>query len=200
MLKDDGRGVGEPLNETGVDGHGLVVRGRHWLSVAPGASAARSYRARLQSGLLGTGMLAVAPLTSGETPAGWVSKYKSGASALAAASGLPPNVHLVTLQSQGPKSLLVRLAHLYEVGEDAVMSANVTVGLANLVAGVTITSATELTLLASVPLASVKPVSYLIDGQASPVTLPIVPPIPGGGDLSVTLGPMQIRTFLCTTA
>ena len=29
LLHDDKRGVAEPLNETGVDGDGLIIRGKH---------------------------------------------------------------------------------------------------------------------------------------------------------------------------
>ena len=31
MLHDDRRGVGEPLNETGLNGDGLIIRGSHLL-------------------------------------------------------------------------------------------------------------------------------------------------------------------------
>lgn len=179
-------------------GKGLVVRGRHWLSIAPTAAAPQIYRARFQNGLLGTGLVALAPLASGVTPASWVAAHKSSATPLGTGpTGLPANVHLVTLQSLSPTSTLVRLAHLYEAGEDATMSAPATVSLASLFAGKAVSTCTEMTLIDSIPLADVAPVSYLIDGRAAPVTLPVVPPAPAGASLDVTLAAMEIRTFEC---
>ena len=34
LLHDDRRGVGEPLNETGVDGNGLIITGIHHVSLS----------------------------------------------------------------------------------------------------------------------------------------------------------------------
>lgn len=154
----------------------------------------------MQTGLLGQGVLAFAQL-NGATPQAWATTYKTTGSALTSApAGLPANVHVVTLQSLGPNSILIRLAHTFESGEDSVLSGNVTVSLANLVAGQTIIAATELTLVASMPLADVPSVTYNIDGRAQPVTLPYVPAMPSGTGLDVTLSSMQVRTFLCTTA
>ena len=44
MLYDDALGVGEPLNETGSDGKGLIVRGKHYLLLENLAEANRSHR------------------------------------------------------------------------------------------------------------------------------------------------------------
>ena len=47
LLYDDAFGVGEALNETAF-GQGLVVRGKHWLQLSIGKSAA-SRRHRLKA-------------------------------------------------------------------------------------------------------------------------------------------------------
>ncbi|KAK7507344.1 hypothetical protein BaRGS_00001279, partial [Batillaria attramentaria] len=44
LLHDDSLGVGEPLNETGADGKGLVVRGSHYVFVGPISTAASVHR------------------------------------------------------------------------------------------------------------------------------------------------------------
>jgi len=109
----------------------------------------------------------------------------------------PPQLHLLTVHSWGPKTLLMRVSHSYEVGDDVVLSRNATVALQGLLTGVTIASVTEMTLPASQPLAAASTTTYnLVDGSS--VTLPVVPPAPQAPDFEVTLNPMQIRTFLCT--
>ena len=88
----------------------------------------------------------------------------------------------------------------YEAGEDPALSANVTVSLAALLSpgaggGGGVTAAIELTLPASQPLADVPQHVYPVLGGGS-FTVPLVPPAPDGPGLDVTLGPMDIRTFL----
>ena len=46
LLHDDGRGVSEALNETGLDGKGLIITGRHLVSLVKPA-AGRAARARI---------------------------------------------------------------------------------------------------------------------------------------------------------
>lgn len=68
--------------------------------------------------------------------------------------------------------------------------------LAKLFAEHTIISATERTLTNNQPLASVPSATYRLEGGGM-ITVPQLPAPPAGPDLTVTLEPMQVRTFLC---
>lgn len=86
----------------------------------------------------------------------------------------------------------------YEVGEDAVLSANVTVSLASLLSGGRrIVAAVDMTLPGSLPLADVPQQNYVTDGGAH-YSVPVLPNPPTGAELEITLHPMEIRTLLCT--
>ena len=124
LTKDDSRGVGEPLNETQFTtsyaapnggahyGPALIVRGQHWVSLEPPATAASVWRP-LQDRLYARPVLAFTPTASG-VPV--VPRFS------AVAAALPPNVMLMTLHSLAPNQVLLRLAHQFGVGEDAVLS------------------------------------------------------------------------------
>ena len=196
MMHDDGRGVGQNLNEPGLDGSGLIIRGTHWLTVAPAAETHR-YKTLQQLGLaLPTTVRAFAPLGA-LTPAQWLAANTATASLLSAP--LPANVHLATTHAHSKGTLLLRLAHLYEAGEDAALSANVTVALATLFAGRTVASAVDMTLPGTQPLAGVRQVTYRTD-DGDAFVAPVVPAPAAGAGLSVTLGPMDIRTLMVTFA
>uniref|UniRef100_A0AAR2JS97 Alpha-mannosidase n=1 Tax=Pygocentrus nattereri TaxID=42514 RepID=A0AAR2JS97_PYGNA len=114
LLRDDYRGVGEPLSEPGEFGNGLVVRGRLLLTLTPPETAADSHRPLAQG-------LVLQPLLS----------FQEGApkptSKLEAA--LPPAVHLLTLSQWDSESVLLRLEHQYESGESKAFSQPVTLNL-----------------------------------------------------------------------
>lgn len=207
LTKDDRKGVFESLNELGVNGKGLVVRGVHRVQIRPaGAPAARAYRAALQSALLPP-LLRGTSLPAGVTPAAWAASLPNGtASASALVAPLPANLFLVTVHARNASSLLVRLAHTFEVGEDPTLSGNVSASLAALLAPTFghVTAAVELTLTGGLPLADVPPVTYTYvpeaGGQPVTATLPLVPPPPASGSLSVGLAAMEVRTFSLTMA
>lgn len=138
-----------------------------------------------------------AALPAGVTPSSWISTYKPAFSGVSAP--LPPQLHLLTAHSWGPTTLLLRVSHSFEAGEDATLSQPASVNLASILPGVTLSSCTETTLTGNQPLATAPQWTYAVEGGPT-VTLPVVPPPPSGAGMSVTLGPMEIRTFMCTTA
>lgn len=190
-----------PIAETGIDGKGLIIRTVHRVSLDTAATAGVQRRTALAN-LYYRPLPRISPLPTGVSPAQWIGQYKASYTGLTAA--LPANVHLLTAHSLGPKTLLLRVAHSYETGEDSTNSQPATVNLATIFAPFTITAATEMTLTGNQPLTAAPQVTYQVKnpsgGAPTTVTLPVVPPAPSGNGLQITLSPMQIRTFMCTTS
>lgn len=194
LQHDDSRGVGEPLNEPGLsfNGTGLIVRGTHRLSIDPPASAAANGKAAVQA-LMFRPYITFSPLGA-TSPATWAATYKATFTGLAAP--LPANVHLLTAHAQSPSQVLVRLAHLFEPGEDATLSQPATVSLTGLFQGQTLANCVELTTVGSRPLASVPVRTVQIEGEGAS-TWPTLPAAPNGAAQTITVAPMAIRTFMC---
>jgi len=92
--------------------------------------------------------------------------------------------------------VLVRIAHSYELSEDAAMAAPATVSLKALFpagARVALGACSETTLTGNQALANAPKVTYNVTGVGA-FTNPTVPPF--NGDV-FTIEAMQIRTFMC---
>lgn len=222
---DDSRGVQEPLNETmcgcndigatpghmGVHGHegdggcdcaGLTVRGRHWL-IFDSVQEVHRQRRLLSEQLNFPALLA---FSQEEAPASLpINSMLS--------SALPPNVKLVTLTSNyashNDGKLLLRLAHLYQVGEHATLAQPVVLDLKRIFgrAGLKITSAVETTLTGNRGMDEWEKAKHMWKGHATNAQastrlditsklaftkrVPFVFP-------QLTLRPMEVRTFLAT--
>ena len=219
---DDSRGVQEPLNETmcgcgdinaapgqmgqhGREGDGgclcagLTVRGKHWLVLGT-KDEVNAYRRKASEKLNFPATLAFSKeKLAPKTPT---------ASMLTAA--LPENVKLVTFTSNyasiNDGQLLLRLAHLYSVGEHPTLAQPVNVSLANLFAApsLSITAAQEVTLGANQDMNAfqqkklVWDTKYMHKKEARLDAFDRVAFDPSDADLTVTLRPMEVRTFLVT--
>uniref|UniRef100_A0A8K9X609 Alpha-mannosidase n=1 Tax=Oncorhynchus mykiss TaxID=8022 RepID=A0A8K9X609_ONCMY len=123
LLYDDVRGVGEPLNEmSDIYPEGLVVRGRHLLSLSPPATAADTHRPLAQEVVLQP----LITFTDGELHPSTRLEF-SGLQAV-----LPPAVHLLTVSQWDQDTVLLRLEHQYQASESKEHSQPVTVNLQRL--------------------------------------------------------------------
>ncbi|XP_008583190.1 PREDICTED: lysosomal alpha-mannosidase [Galeopterus variegatus] len=187
LLRDDGRGVGEPLLEAGL---GVWVRGRHLVLLDRVRTAAAGHRLLAEKEVLAP-QVVLAP--GGGAP------YHPGTTHRTQFSGLrrelPSSVHLLTLARWGPDMLLLRLEHQFAVGEDSGrnLSSPVTLDLRDLFSTFTITRLQETTLAANQLRASASRLKW------TPNTGPTHHPTPSLLDpATVTLQPMEIRTFLAS--
>ena len=187
ILYDDHRGVGEPLNETGQFGDGLIVRGKHIVLVDNFVNSTVLHR------MIGEGLLTkMQPIFMEDTskPAGIINKYNVNFTGMV--TELPPNVHLLTLQVWGLNTYLLRLEHQFEADETP-YNQPVDISLAKLFVFTSITEVNELVLSGNAPLSSVHRMKWETDdGEASSETQhkPVE-----GPNFTVTLKPMEIRTF-----
>ncbi|XP_066512258.1 lysosomal alpha-mannosidase-like [Hoplias malabaricus] len=184
LLRDDYRGVGEPLSEPGEFKEGLVVRGKLLLIVTPPETAADSHRPLAQG-------IVLQPLLSfqqGVLP----HSAKLEFSALDAA--LPPAVHLLTLSQLSSDSVLLRLEHQFEKKESKTFSQPVTVNLMKLFSTLEVLGASEMSLGANQWKENMSRFQWntTTDADMKPLWAEMRDPSPW----EVTLNPMEIRTFL----
>ena len=198
MVRDDGRGVGEALNETGLDGNGLIITGSTWVHLSPLADAA--YHARATANALYTPVhQSYAPLS--ESIAEYIGGHQVNATFLR--TDLPLQVELITAQVFTEGKVLIRLAHSYGVGESQAYSTPVTVDLSTLFV-VPIIDAQEMNLSAALPKGTRS--RYEWNTTESADSAPWRPssrrgrPEVAAAGLNVTINPAEVRTFLCTVA
>jgi lysosomal alpha-mannosidase len=187
LLYDDFRGVGEPLNETNG------IRTLHHLHFA---EIEQSSRLQRTDALLLNNPIQFFFASPQKSAQSWLSSHKPIWSPLSAP--LPLNAHVLTLKplSSGNKAqMLLSLNHPYAIGEDSILSQNVTVDLATMFEQVTIDSIEEMSLTGNQPLKDIHRLQWnTVNG---PTQTPHEPLDPTAG-LSVTLSAMQIRTFKIT--
>ena len=194
MTQDDGRGVGEPLSEPGLDGRGLIITGTTIVHLSPVAEAAEHARF--------TGVQLYSPLHQSYAQlSGSVQDYLSGhlTNATFLKSELPLGLELMSAQVWRDGQVLIRLSHQFGAGESERFSTPITVDLASLFT-VGVSAAQELTLTAALPKGARTPYTWNTTDSAQPRRQPRSSLSPSARltDLTVTIAPMEVRTFAIT--
>ncbi|XP_057545265.1 probable alpha-mannosidase At5g66150 isoform X2 [Amaranthus tricolor] len=194
LLFDDGRGVQEPLDEEvcALDKcEGLTIRGHYYMNVhklGGGAQWRRTTSQEVYSPLL----LAFVHENSDSWKASRLTKMTS----MDTNYSLPLNVAVITLQELEDNSVLLRLAHLYEAGEDAEYSRMAIVELRKMFLGKKINEVKEMSLSANQEKSEMRRMKWRVEGDAAKEHIPIRGRPVSSSSLLVELGPMEIRTFL----
>jgi len=172
------RGVGEPLNEN------EIIRA---ISLAVFDVIANSSRQQRSKSLLlnNPPTLAFSTTTS---PSTWYQNYRTSFEPFTAT--LPENVHLLNVKTLLDGTVILRLHHLFAVGEDAILSQPATINLNDLFTNLTIVEITEMTMTANQPLDEL----HRLDWKTNSVShQPQFKRMKAG---IITLNPMDTRTFI----
>ncbi|KAG8385026.1 hypothetical protein BUALT_Bualt04G0180100 [Buddleja alternifolia] len=199
LLRDDGKGVAEALNETVcIDNQckGLTIQGKYYYKIdrlGEGAKWRRTAGQEIYSPFL----LALTEQDDDK----WISSHVPTFSAIDPSYRLPDNVAILTLQvtrlvmELTNKEILLRLAHLYEIGEDKDLSEMTQVEVKKLFPGKQIGKVVEMSLSGNQERSEMekrrlvwKAAQEGEEGKRGGAVDP--------SKLVVELAPMEIRTFL----
>jgi hypothetical protein len=120
---------------------------------------------------------------------------------------LPLNLHLLTVKAMNTTSLLLRVAHIFAVGEDPIWSNNATISLGSLFTNINVTQAVETTVTGNQLLTDVQArrarlaraataARFQQSFEETPVPPGVTAPV-NVDALTVTISAMQVRTFIC---
>ncbi|XP_023884095.1 alpha-mannosidase At3g26720 [Quercus suber] len=197
LIRDDARGVGEALNETvciSKKCRGLTIVGKYYLRIDPlgeGARWRRSFGQEIYSPLL--------VAFTEQDGHDWTKLHVPTFHGMDPSYNLPENVAIITLQELEDGKALLRLAHLYEVGEDKHLSVMASVELKKVFPNKKIKKITETSLSANQERAEMerKRLVWKVEGSSEEEE----PKVVRGGPVDpakfvVNLAPMEIRTFV----
>ena len=195
LTQDDGRGVGEPLNEPGLDGKGLTTTGIHYVQLGAASEIFQKNVRTLQNRVYAPLHWSIAPIT--QTVQQYLSSHNTQYTFLK--TELPYQVELVSayaLYGKDPSgSVLIRLAHNYGVIEGDMNAAAVEVDLSTLfVAAPTSVVERSLTNNQSPEDIEAKKLKWNVVGSDS-VERAVKVPL---ANATVIIKPMEIRTFVLT--
>ncbi|KAE9586552.1 putative alpha-mannosidase [Lupinus albus] len=196
LLLDDSRGVAEALNETDCvadDCRGLTVQGKLYYRLDPlgeGAKWRRTFGQEIYSPLL-------LAFSEKDDKDDWLNQHMPTFSGIDSSYSLPDNIVIITLQELENGTTLLRLAHLYEIGEDKDLSVSSTVELKKLFPMKKIKEVQEMNLSAN---------QERIEMERKRLVWKVEEPSRDGNvlrggpvdpkELLVELAPMEIRTFI----
>ncbi|GLJ25232.1 hypothetical protein SUGI_0482830 [Cryptomeria japonica] len=191
LLKDDG--IGEALNETICEAkcEGLTVRGIYYVSIntiGSGAQWRRTIGQEIYSPLL-------LAFSQEQEAQNW-NDFHPSFTTMDLNYSLPNNVALITLQELEDESVLLRLAHLYEAGEDSLYSQLAKVELKKVFSTKKVLKIKEMSLSANQEKSKMKRLSWKVMGDDTTKARSVRGGPVDINDMVVELGPMEIRTFI----
>ena len=131
LMDDDAFGVGEPLNEEAY-GSGLVAKGKHYVTLTDSIEEGNAKRRKLSNEVFGELIVIFPPKSDLQKVKNLFTKMHNTKDTYE----LPSNVNLLTFEpwlnastDYPNKQYLVRIEHLFELGEHGMMSEPVSISL-----------------------------------------------------------------------